>query len=217
MGYLDDLQEQFQADASPDDSPDESIAEATDEFKREPDGEALEAAFRVALDSAVRCLGQREHGRQELERKLMAKGHRPELVGRVLDYLVELDLQSDSRYVEAYMRSRIRKGYGPVKIRQELSSRGIEEDELERQLTTSGDFWLAQAEAVLAKKFGSATSRHDPADSPGLAADHDMDPDIDREPDRDAEHRHWNLQARFLARRGFPSDLIYRVLGSLSG
>jgi regulatory protein len=151
--------------------------------------ERTAAAYRVALDSAMRSLSQREHSFHELERKLLRKGHDSEIVGRVFDYLAQHDLQSDARFVEVYIRSRINRGYGPVKIRQELSQRGISEIDLEGQLTESGEFWIDVAEAVVSKKYG-------------------------RSPENRGE---WNTYARFLARRGFPSDLIYRVLGTVQG
>ena len=151
-----------------------------------------QAAYRAALDSAVRSLGQREHSRKELERKLQRKGHDDVLIARVMGYLWEHDLQSDTRFAESFVRSRIRRCFGPIKIRQELSSRGVlKEDlegELEEQLTRSSEFWMNLAEEGLAKKYGA------PPDS------------------REA----WATQARYLARRGFPSDLIYKVLGSQS-
>jgi regulatory protein len=147
--------------------------------------EETEAAYRAALDSAVRSLSQREHGRRELERKLAGKGHDPVLVERVMAYLLEHDLQSDARFAEGFIRSRVQRGYGPMKIRQELSARGIGERDLEDQLTEPSEYWAAIAETGLSKKFGRVPA------------------------DRDD----WAAQARFLARRGFPSDLIYRVLG----
>lgn len=107
-------------------------------------------------------------------------------------YLWEHDLQSDTRFAESFVRSRIRRGYGPIKIRQELSSRGISEaeleGELEEQLTQSSEYWISVAEESLTKKYGK------PPES------------------REA----WATQARYLARRGFPSDLIYKVLGAQS-
>ncbi len=156
------------------------------EFERRE--EEKEAAYRAALESAVRSLGQREHGRRELERKLLGKGHDRLLVDRVMDYLLEHDLQSDVRFAESFVRSRTRRGYGPVKIRQELSSRGVSERDMEDLLTASSEYWMSVAEDGLAKKF--------------------------RQPPEDRQA--WATQARFLARRGFPSDLIYRVLGAQS-
>lgn len=146
-----------------------------------------EAAYRAALDAAVRSLGRREHGRRELTRKLASKGHAPEQIERVMDYLLQHDLQSDDRFAEGFVRSRIQKGYGPIKIRQELASRGVSEAAQERQLTEPAAFWLDVAQRVLDRKFGC---------QPNAAG-------------REA----WNTRARFLARRGFPADLIYRALG----
>jgi regulatory protein len=152
------------------------------------DDEEGDTRYRAALDSAVRSLSQREHGRRELERKLVRKGHPAGLVGRVLDELSEAGLQSDSRFVEVFVRSRLQKGYGPLKIRQELAVRGIAETDAEPGLTELGEFWIELAERALDRKFGAPPEGRDD----------------------------WNVQARFLARRGFPSDLIYRILGSQS-
>lgn len=145
-----------------------------------------EAAYRAALDWAVRSLGRREHSGRELERKLRSKGHEPQLIERVMSYLLEHDLQSDARFAEGLIRSRVQRGYGPMKIRQELVTKGVAEGILEDQLTEPAEFWEDVAEQSLAKKFGQ--------------------PPVSREA--------WAVQARFLARRGFPSDLIYRILGS---
>ncbi len=160
-----------------------SAAPATASAADEPDPEA---AYRAALNSAVRSLGQREHGRQEIERKLQRKGHDRILVERVVAYLLEHDLLSDTRFAEAYIRARVQRGYGPMKIRQELSARGIGERDLEDQLTEPSEFWESVAEKGLTRKFGHPPGNRD----------------------------EWAIQARFLARRGFPSDLIYRVLGA---
>ena len=148
-----------------------------------------DAGYRSALDSAVRSLSQREHSRRELERKLIRKGHPSGLVGRVLDELAESGLQSDQRFVEVFVHSRMQKGYGPLKIRQELAARGVNERDAEPGLTESGEFWMDQAERVLHRKFNGRTGVRDGRDD-------------------------WNVRARFLSRRGFPSDLIYRVLGN---
>lgn len=170
------------------DTQDDRDREKRDREESNQQQQAAAERYRAGLDSAVRSLSQREHGRRELEQKLLRKGHDRALVVRVLDYLIEHDLQSDTRFAESFVRSRIRRGYGPVKIRQELSSRGISERQIEDQLTQPSDFWVSVAEAGLEKKFSQPPRS------------------------RDA----WATQARFLARRGFPSDLIYRVLGAQS-
>ena len=137
----------------------------------------------------MRYLAAREHSVLELENKLRRKGHPTELVAQVLHELREQGLQSDQRYLESYIHSRIGKGYGPILIRSELRQRGIDEELLDEELTQSGDYWTEIAKGARRKKFGGQppASRDD-----------------------------WNRQARFLARRGFPSDLIFRTLGEVS-
>jgi regulatory protein len=109
-------------------------------------------------------------------------------VDEVLQDLQNHDLQSDERFTESFVHSRLRKGYGPVRIRQELSERGIGESVAEDALTRPADFWIEIAEQARRKRFGELPEAGD----------------TDR----------WNTQARFLSRRGFPSDLIFTVLGA---
>lgn len=142
--------------------------------------------YRLAFDRALRLLGQREHSVRELTSKLTGKGIDAATAGLVVDDLRGRGLQSDERFAEAFVHSRVGRGHGPIRIRQELGQRGIGDELADELLTRSGDDWLELAEHARGRKFGDAA----PAD-------------------RDD----WNRQARYLARRGFPSDLIYRVLG----
>ena len=137
---------------------------------------------------AMRMLARREHSARELSRKLIAKGHARDDVQHVLGSLAEQGLQSDQRFAEVYVRSRVSKGYGPIRIRQDLYQRGLNDELIDAELTCSAERWIGLAISVRSKRFSEAQ----PAD-------------------RDA----WNTQARFLARRGFPADLIYRVLGQV--
>lgn len=145
-----------------------------------------EDPYRSVLDAALRGLARREHTRAELTRKLRQKGHDRALIERALDEATAQNLLSEPRFVESYVRGRLQRGYGPVRIRQELAQRGVGEDDLEGVLTESAEFWTDVARRALEKKF-----RELPAS-------------------RDA----WHAQARFLARRGFPADLIYQALGN---
>ena len=143
---------------------------------------------RAVYVRAIRLLAGREHSAHELSRKLIAKGHSQPGVEAVLTQLQKLDLQSDQRFAEMYVRSRVNKGYGPIKIRQDLYQRGLDDELIDAELTFPADRWVNLARSIRGKRFS------------------DPQPE-----DRDA----WNTQARFLARRGFPADLIYRVLGQL--
>lgn len=144
-----------------------------------------DGGYRAAFDRALRLLGQREHSQRELKDKLQRKGVDRALAELVVDDLRGRGLQSDARYAEALVRSRVQRGHGPVRIRQELRQRGVDDVVADEVLTTTDAHWLAQAGEVRSRKFG--------AEAPA---------------DRDD----WNRQARFLAQRGYPADLIYRVL-----
>ncbi|MFT4059575.1 MAG: recombination regulator RecX [Legionella sp.] len=105
-----------------------------------------------AFDHAVRLLSRREHGATELYEKLKQKRFSAAQVKEALERCQQLDLQSDRRYVESYSRSRIRQGYGPLKISQELSNKGIDKELIQNILRQEEDHWLKYALEVWHKK-----------------------------------------------------------------
>ncbi len=137
-----------------------------------------------ALDSAVRLLSRREHSAVEICDKLKQKGYSPTEIKEVLDECQRLDLQNDRRFVEIYSRSRIRQGYGPLKISQELSSKGIDKELIRLFLQQEQDNWLAYALDVWRKK------------SKGQC---------------DLSFEELQKQQRFLLYRGFGMDIIVQV------
>jgi regulatory protein len=77
-------------------------------------------------------LARREHGRVELTRKLRQRGAPSELIEQALDRLTEEGLLSESRYLESFIRYRAHAGFGPLRIREDLSQRGLAQDQKER-------------------------------------------------------------------------------------
>ena len=71
-------------------------------------------------------LARREHGRVELTRKLRQRGAEAELIETALDRLTEEGLLSEARYLESFVSYRARSGYGTLRIREELSQRGLQ-------------------------------------------------------------------------------------------
>ncbi|AGA87375.1 recombination regulator RecX [Stutzerimonas stutzeri] len=138
------------------------------------------AVRRVAMD----LLARREHGRVELARKLRQRGAPPDLIEQALDRLCEQGLLSESRYLESFVRSRANAGYGPLRIREELSQRGLPRADVEQALRDSGFDWSEQLHELWQRKFGQL-----PADA-----------------------RERAKQGRFLSYRGYPLELISRLL-----
>ena len=126
-------------------------------------------------------LARREYGEQEITQKLIARGFDAEIVEAAVSTLVSDGLLSDSRFVEAFVYSRLKKGSGPQKIHAELRQRGIADSLISSCMEALGDQWLERVREVREKKFG-----HEP---PG-------------------DFRERSRQMRFLQQRGFTSEQI---------
>lgn len=135
-------------------------------------------------------LARREHGRVELTRKLRQRGATPELIEPALDRLVEDGLLSESRYLESFVASRARSGYGPLRIREELGQRGLQKADVEQALKECGIDWQEKLQETWQRKFAGRL----PADA-----------------------RERAQQGRFLSYRGYALDSIGRLLSGRGG
>ncbi len=99
-------------------------------------------------------LSRREHSFGELIRKLATGDNSREDVLAIVEQLRDEGLQSDDRFAEAYVHSRIQRGYGPVCIRQELRERNISDDLISVHVQVNDDFWDEQVRQVREKKYG---------------------------------------------------------------
>ena len=152
--------------------------------RRKPDEEEARDPARVRA-VALRLLARREHSTRELTTKLTARGYEQQTVLAVIEALADRNLLSDGRFVDEFVASRLRRGSGPVKIREELRGRGVAESLVDNALSERRREWLTNAEAARRKRFG--------AKLPG-----------------DFEER--ARQARFLQQRGFTAEQIRQVL-----
>lgn len=75
--------------------------------------------------AAMNLLAQREYSRKELFRKLGLLSQDNELIDEVLNWLESDRLLSNDRFVEGFIRSRIQKGHGPMRISQDLRQKGV--------------------------------------------------------------------------------------------
>lgn len=105
-----------------------------------------------AFESALRLLTRREHGALELCDKLEQKGFSQKEAKDALEACQRLGLQSDSRFVDNYTHSRLRQGYGPLKISQELKIKGVDKELILEKLEQEKDNWLNYAMKVWEKK-----------------------------------------------------------------
>ncbi|HBT4718520.1 TPA: recombination regulator RecX [Klebsiella quasipneumoniae subsp. similipneumoniae] len=116
------------------------------------------------LDRAIRILAMRDHSEQELRRKLaapvMSKNGpealdvTPEELEQVVAWCIENRYLDDNRFVGQFIASRSRKGYGPARIRQDLSQKGIARQAVEQAMRECDIDWVSLARAQAQRKYG---------------------------------------------------------------
>lgn len=104
--------------------------------------------------SALRLLTAREHSRAELRRKLSARCSDPDTIEKVLDGLEAQNALSDRRFVEEYVASRRRRGYGPRRIRMELRDKGVAPDLVSDWLNENDPEWDEVLREAARRKYG---------------------------------------------------------------
>ena len=90
-----------------------------------------EEQCRAALDAAAKQLSYRALSTQLLRDKLLEKGHSEDAVEYALAWLTERRLLDDAAYAESVVRGYKRRGYGAMRIRQELTRRGVDRETAE--------------------------------------------------------------------------------------
>jgi regulatory protein len=106
--------------------------------------------------AAMGMLAGREYLQSQLAEKLAKKFDNSAYIPEVLERLVEENLQSDHRFIEAFIRSRISRGQGETRIRLELKQRGANLT-LASQLIAEADVdWYELALQTATSKFGQS-------------------------------------------------------------
>lgn len=128
----------------------------------QPDGGTGEPADRRRsreLSSTQRALGlltRREHSRKELTRKLVAKGIASGEVEVVVAKLASAGWQDDVRFAESMVRHRVSGGYGPLHIRAELATHGLDREMIAAALNTFEGDWAENARDLVRRRYGEA-------------------------------------------------------------
>ena len=105
--------------------------------------------------SAMGMLARREYLRSQLATKLEKKFDNSSLIPEVLDQLAADNLQSDHRFVEAFIRSRVSRGQGCTRIRLDLKSRGANSTLVNELLDEADVDWFEVAKTTAQQKFGN--------------------------------------------------------------
>lgn len=114
---------------------------------------------RPELTPTQRALGlltRREHSRVELTRKLTSRGVEPDDANAVVDKLADAGWQDDVRFAELLVRSRANTGYGPVRIRAELSTHALSAEIIATALDGFDCDWFCNARDLLRRRHPAA-------------------------------------------------------------
>ena len=104
----------------------------------------------------MRLLSRREHSREELRGKLVSRGFDAAAIEAVLDELRAGGWQSDARFAEQYAAARGGRGYGPLRIREELRLRGVGEEVRAGSVDDQDPAWQDRARRALRRRFGES-------------------------------------------------------------
>ena len=90
---------------------------------------------------AYLLLGRREYSLSELAARLHKKWPDAEGIDLLVEQLAEENLVSDERFVESFVRSRIQRHQGPLKIRAELRRKGVSGSLVDEALGAQAELW----------------------------------------------------------------------------
>ena len=135
-------------------------------------------------ESAIDSLSRREHSILEIRRKLTQKGFEEDDIEACIKNLIENNLLSEERFTESYINMRMRRGFGPQRIAQELRERGIIDEYFDGFLDHNNPKWRAVMHQQYSKKYGSKPAQ---------------------------EYAEKAKRAKYLQTRGFPLDWIFKI------
>ena len=104
---------------------------------------------------AGRLLARREFAvaelRARLERRYSADESVRDLIRELLESLQQEGALSDLRFTESFIRSRLNRFHGPIKIRAQLRERHVPENIIESSLAELGEEWVPLAAAWVSR------------------------------------------------------------------
>lgn len=98
---------------------------------------------------ALNLLARREYGERELAGRLARRWAAPpagsSLIAECVARLAAEGLLSDRRFADVFVRTRRRRGQGPLRIRAELEQRGVDSSAIAHSLEDGDEVWTARA------------------------------------------------------------------------
>jgi regulatory protein len=106
-----------------------------------PDEPAAGPSAAEMRSFAYLLLGRREYSAWELNNRLRKKWPHEDSTAALVDQLCDEDLVSDQRYAESFLRSRVQRHQGPLKIRAALRGKHVSDRIIATALDTMSEQW----------------------------------------------------------------------------
>lgn len=106
------------------------------------------------MDHALILLGGREHAIKEMQSKLKQRGHSEEDIAVTIQSLIEMNYLNDQRFAEMFVRGRVSKPLGALRIKQELMQKGVKEEFASQAIKDSDADWFELAKVLKERRFG---------------------------------------------------------------
>jgi len=140
------------------------------------------------MNSAVYSLAMREHSRLELFNKLKVKDFAEGVdLDKLLDELSEKSYLNEERFTECFIRSRVNRGQGRLKITNELQRKGISQTLIQQSMKKNEIDWYQIATVQIEKKYGES---------------------------KPEDYKEKTKRMRFLSSRGFDTYIIRDIIES---
>lgn len=114
-----------------------------------------------AIGYASRLLSTREYSQKMLRDKLKIKGYIDAEIEHTLAFLLENNWLNDARFCESFIRSRVSRGQGWLRIQYELSQKGIRPSLAEDKLTELNVCWQSVCDELTQRKLRSMSAERD--------------------------------------------------------
>ncbi len=111
-----------------------------------------------AINSACRILGIREHSEKQIRTKLIKKGFESKDVAQAIKFLYQESWLSNERFCGSFIRSRVSKGQGKIRIEFELIQNEVAQNLINEAFENENIDWQIECEKVLGKKISSIHS-----------------------------------------------------------
>jgi regulatory protein len=133
---------------------------------------------------AIGLLSRREHSVLEIKQKLKLRGFTDDEIDQSVERLLENNLLSEERFTESYINMRKHRGFGPLRIANELRERGVDSGLVDSCMDKENSEWKQVMRQQYEKKYGEQPAK---------------------------EYAEQVKRSKYLQSRGFPLDWVFKI------